>query len=202
MIRADAPPLVLASASTARLALCQAAGVPVTVAPARIDEGMVKDSVRAAGGTAAEAAETLADMKAASIARRYSDAITIGADQMLACGGVWFDKPPDRAHAYAQIQALAGKTHTLWSAVVLYRTGVRIWHTVERADLTMRPLDPATINTYLDTAGTSVHGSVGAYQVEGVGVHLFTRVTGDHSTILGLPMLPLLGFLRQHGVVM
>lgn len=201
MIRADAPPLILASASTTRQALCAAAGLPVTVVPARVDETSVKESLAADGATAAIVAETLADLKAASVARKNPQAIVIGADQMLDCAGVWFDKPPDRAHAHAQLQALAGKTHTLWSAVVLHRGGHRIWHTVERADLTMRALSRETIDTYLDAAGDAVLGSVGAYQVEALGQHLFTRIQGDHTTILGLPMLPLLGFLRQHGVV-
>ncbi len=201
MIRADAPPLILASASAARRALCEAVGLPVTVEPARVDEASVKESLAADGASAAIVAETLADLKAASVARRHPDAVVIGADQMLECAGVWFDKPPDRAHASAQLQALSGKTHTLWSAVVLHRGGQRIWHTVERADLTMRPLSRATIDTYLDAAGVAVLSSVGAYQIEALGQHLFTRIVGDQSTILGLPMLPLLGFLRQHGVV-
>jgi septum formation protein len=125
----------------------------------------------------------------------------LGCDQMLECGGVWFDKPPDRAHAAAHLRALAGKTHRLVSAVVAYRKMVRVWHHVDSAKLVMRPLSDSFIESYLDRAGDDARASVGAYQLESLGAQLFTRVEGDYFTVLGLPLLPLLGFLRANGVV-
>ncbi|MDX2103101.1 MAG: nucleoside triphosphate pyrophosphatase [Alphaproteobacteria bacterium] len=202
LLRPGAPPLVLASGSATRRQLLESAGLPVIVDPAGVDEGEVKQSLKAQGADAAEVAEALADLKVRQTARRHGDAITIGADQMLDCAGVWFDKPADLDHARAHLQALAGRTHELISAIVVYRGGVRVWHHVERARLTMRSLDAPTLDAYLAAAGSAVIGSVGAYQVEGLGIHLFSRIEGDHSTILGLPLLPLLGFLRQHGVIL
>jgi septum formation protein len=195
-----APPLVLASASATRAALLRAVGLSFDVDVAAVDEAEVKHALRAEQADVGRAAETLAELKARRVAARHAGALVIGADQILAAGPRWFDKPLDRADARAQIAALAGATHELVSAVVVARDGARLWHHVERARLTMRPLDPDSIERYLDQVGAAALHSPGAYQVEGPGLQLFSAVVGDHSGILGLPLLPLLGFLRGHGI--
>ena len=188
--------LVLASASTARAAILEHAGFEVTRVPAAVDEAEVKEAFRREGRPAADCAVALATAKAERISRRHRGAFVIGADQMLVCGDVWFDKPPDLDHARAQLIALRGHTHELVSAVVVFRDGEDLWHYLDRARLTMRPFSDAVLDEYLAAAGESVLGSVGAYQLEGLGVHLFSRIEGDYFSILGLPLLPLLDFLR------
>ena len=125
----------------------------------------------------------------------------VGADQTLALGERLFSKPAGRAQAALQLQALAGRTHELHSAVAVARDGETLLADAAVAQMTMRPLDDAAISAYLDAAGEAVTGSVGAYQLEGLGVHLFERIEGDHFTILGLPLLPLLKFLRSQGLL-
>lgn len=198
--RIEAPDVVLASASRSRLQLLRCAGLQLRAEPARIDEAEVKISLLAEQADAAAAAETLAELKARKVSRRAPGALVIGADQILDCEGQWFDKPPDRATAAAHLRALGGRTHTLATVACVVRDGVRIWHQREAPRLTMRPLDEAFIESYLDAAGPRVLETVGAYQLEGLGAQLFTKVSGDYFTILGLPLLPLLGFLREHGV--
>ena len=197
----DAPAVVLASASRARLELLLCAGVTTRAEPARVDEQEVRASLRAEKAGVEDAAETLAELKAWKVSRQASGAFVIGADQILDCDGAWFDKPPDRVRAAADLRALSGKRHSLATAVCVVRDGVRLWHHRESARLTMRPLDDAFIEAYLDAAGADALASVGAYQLEGLGAQLFSRVEGDYFTILGLPLLPLLEFLRNHGVV-
>ncbi len=192
--------IILASESRSRQELLQHAGLHFRAQPARIDETEVKASLRAEQADAAAAAETLAELKAIKVSRYAPGALVIGADQILECEGRWFDKPPDHAVAAAHLRALGGKTHALVSAVCVARDGVRIWHHREAARLTMRPLDAAFIESYLDAAGPEVLETVGAYRLEGLGAQLFTKVSGDYFTVLGLPLLPLLGFLREHGV--
>ncbi len=198
--RREAPEVVLASASRSRLELLRRAGLHLRAEPARIDESEVKASLRAEQADAAAAAETLAELKASKVSLRAPGALVIGADQILDCEGRWFDKPPDRAAAVAHLRALGGKTHALATAVCVVRDGVRIWHHREAPRLTMRPLDGVYIESYLDAAGPAVLETVGAYRLEDLGAQLFTKVSGDYFTILGLPLLPLLGFLREHGV--
>ncbi len=198
--RSDAPPVVLASASRPRLELLRCAGVDLRAEPARVDEAEVKASLLAEKADAAAAAETLAELKAHKVSRRAPGALVIGADQILECDGRWFDKPPDRAAAAEHLRALSGKTHALVTAACVVRDGIRIWHHREAPQLTMRPFDEAFIESYLDAAGPGILQTVGAYQLEGLGAQLFSRVSGDYFTILGLPLLPLLGFLREHGV--
>jgi septum formation protein len=193
--------LVLASQSAVRRKLLENAGLAVEALPARVDEDEIKLAMREAGAPVEDAAVKLAEAKARRIGEKIPDAIVLGCDQMLECDGVWFDKPSDRAHAAAHLRALAGKTHRLVSAVVAHRNMARIWHHVDSARLSMRPLTDAFIATYLDRAGEAALGSVGAYQLEGLGAQLFTRVEGDYFTVLGLPLLPLLGFLRANGAV-
>ena len=196
-----APPVVLASASAARQRLLAEAGVPVTTDPPRVDEDSVKSAFRADGAGADDAAEALAEMKARRVAGRHPGALVIGADQVLTCDGRWFDKPQDRAEARAHLQALSGRRHQLVVSAVVVRDDTRLWHQTDRADLAVRPLSEDFIESYLDAAGPAVLESVGAYQLEGRGAQLFTEVRGDYFTVLGLPLLPLLGFLREHGVV-
>lgn len=177
------------------------AGLSLTQEAAGVDEDMVKQSLRAEGADAAHVALTLADLKAQHISRRFPDAFVIGADQMLECNDVWFDKPPDIDHARGHLEALRGKKHELITAAVVVRSGARIWQHIDRAALTMRPFSDAFIDEYLAAVGEEVCSTVGAYRLEGVGAQLFSRVEGDFFTILGLPLLPLLDFLRGYGIV-
>jgi septum formation protein len=190
--------LVLASASPTRAGLLENAGFRVTRTPAAIDEAAVKEAFRREGADAATCAVALATAKAERISQRNHGALVVGADQMLVCGDVWFDKPPDLDHARAQLIALRGRTHELVTAAVVFRDGADLWHHVARARLVMRNFSDDFLDEYLAAAGESVLGSVGAYQLERLGVHLFTRVEGDYFTVLGLPLLPLLDFLRAH----
>ncbi|AIB13095.1 septum formation protein Maf [Azospirillum argentinense] len=198
---AAVPTVVLASGSRTRAEMLERAGVRVTLAPAAVDEEEIKLAARAEGAPVEDVAETLAELKAQRVTRKHPGALVIGADQMLECEGRWFDKPADRDAARAQLQDLRGKTHRLVSCAVVIRDGERLWHHVDRARLTMRPFSDAFLDSYLNAAGDDVLGSVGAYHLEGLGAQLFHRVDGDFFTILGLPLLPLLGFLRVHGVI-
>jgi septum formation protein len=194
-----APSLILASASPSRRQLLVNAGLVFTIEPSGIDEDEVKRSL---GSRAApqELASTLAEMKAVKVSARHPEAMVVGADSTLACNGRMFDKPPDLATARKQLQTLRGQTHELFSSVVVARGGARLWHWSERARLTMRQLNDGFIDAYLARAGDDVLTSVGAYQLEGLGAHLFSRVDGDYFTILGLPLLPLLSYLAGHGI--
>ena len=196
-----APKVVLASASAVRRTMLESAGVSVIVDPGRADEEEIKRAMKAAGAPAEAAAEKLAELKAQRVTSRHPGALVIGADQMLDCNGVWFDKPADRVHAAAHLAALSGKIHRLVSAAVVVRDGAPIWRQVGVVRLTMRVLSAEFIEAYLDAVGQRALASVGAYQLEGLGAQLFQRVEGDYFTVLGLPLLPLLGFLREHGVV-
>ncbi|HET6183022.1 MAG TPA: Maf family protein [Acetobacteraceae bacterium] len=201
MLQADSPPLVLASASAARRALLAAAGLRVSAVAAPVDEEEVRRSAQAEGASASEAAVLLADLKARHAARGAPEALVIGADQILVCEGAWFAKPATLDDASAQLRALRGRTHVLETAVVCRRAGARVWQHLDRPRLAMRAFSDAFLEEYLRAEGDAVLGSVGAYRLEGLGAHLFERVEGEHAAILGLPLLPLLGFLRQHGVL-
>jgi septum formation protein len=200
-LAATTSPVVLASASRARAALLRGAGVPILIDAAAIDEAEVKASLRAAKAEPSVVAETLAELKAQRIARRHAGSLVIGADQVLECEDVLFDKPIDLAAARDQLLTLRGRRHRLISAVVLVRDGQRLWHHVDRADLRMRDFSDSFLDRYLGSAGDAALSSVGGYQLEGVGAQLFAGVDGDYFTILGLPLLPLLDILREHGVL-
>ncbi|WP_333671211.1 Maf family protein [Elioraea tepidiphila] len=201
LLQAEAPPLVLASGSATRAALLRAAGLAFETAAPGVDEAAIKESARADGLDPAECALLLAELKARRISERQPGALVIGADQILVCGERWFDKPTDRAAAREQLRALAGQRHTLVTAILCLRGGVRVWQHVATPRLVMRALSDVAIDAYLDAVGEAVTRSVGAYQVEGLGIRLFSAIEGEHGAILGLPLLPLLGFLRQHGVL-
>jgi septum formation protein len=188
-------PLILASQSRARQALLANAGIGFEAVTAEIDERAVQQ----ASGLSApgQIASLLACEKALSVSARQPGKFVIGADQTLALGERLFSKPAGRAQAAEQLRALAGQRHELHSAVAVARDGKILFEAVAIAGMTMRRLGEAEIDVYLDEAGDAVTSSVGAYQLEGLGVHLFERIDGDHFTILGLPLLPLLAFLRS-----
>ena len=190
--------VILASTSRTRGMILTNAGVSFTAIAPGVDEDTIKASLRAEGASAAEA---LAEVKAIRLSGRHHDALVIGADQMLVSEDRWYDKPHDRAAARRQLQELRGKSHQLVTSAVVMLGGQRVWHHVERANLTMRPFSEAFLDHYLDQAGEDILSSVGAYQLEGIGAQLFSKVEGDHFVILGLPLLPLLDFLRVHGVL-
>lgn len=193
--------VVLASASPIRAELLKRAGVAFEVEVARIDEAEIRDALKTDGATAEEAAEALAEAKALRVARRRPDDLVIGADQILDLDGGWLEKPVNAEGARAQLAQLSGRTHRLVSAAVVALGGIRAWAHVDVAHLSMRALDPPAIEAYLAEAGPGVLGCVGSYQIEGIGVRLFERIEGDHFTIQGLPLLPLVNFLRLHGRV-
>jgi septum formation protein len=191
--------IVLASGSATRRAMLKSAGVEFAIDTSPVDEAAVKAAMREETGNAARVAEVLAELKAAKVSARHPGMIVIGADQMLDCEGEWFDKPDSRDAARRQLAALRGKTHRLTSSVVAVRDGQRLWHHTDQARLTMRRFSDAFLDDYMEKAGAGVLSSVGAYQLEGLGAQLFMLVEGDHFTILGLPLLALLDFLRENG---
>lgn len=193
--------LVLASASPARALMLERAGIRFDTEAARIDEEEYRNAMRAAGAPASAVVEKLAELKARRVARHYPEAIVIGADQLLDCDGVWFDKPADLDRARADLKALRGRTHELLSCACVVRDDRRLWHHIDRARLTMRDFTDEFLDDYLAMAGDDVLASVGAYQIEGPGAQLFSKIEGDHFTILGLPLLPLLQYLRDIGSV-
>lgn len=192
--------LILASASPSRRQMLAHAGLDFAIEPSGVDEDEATRSLLAEKATAQDVAATLAELKALSVSRRRPAAMVIGADSTLACEGRLFDKPPTMAAAREQLLALRGRTHELCSSVVVTKAGGRLWHHSERARLTMRAFDEAFLDAYLARAGEGITASVGAYHLEGLGAHLFSRIEGDYFTILGLPLLPLLGFLAGHGI--
>ena len=195
------PRLILASASPTRRRLLQQAGLEFSAEAAPIDEEEAKLSLEGEGAQGAALAEALAELKAIAVSRRHPGCFVIGADQILDCEGRRYDKPRDEAAARAQLMALRGRTHQLISAMVVVRDGQRLWHHIDRARLTMRPFSPAFLDEYLAKSLPGILSSVGAYQLEALGAQLFSRIEGDYFTILGLPLLPLLDFLRPHGLV-
>jgi len=188
-------PLVLASQSKARQMLLAKAGIAFESDPADIDERAVQ--VSSGHSAPGDVASLLAREKAFSVSNLRPTRYVIGADQTLALGPRIFNKPAGREQAADQLRALAGHRHELHAAIAVARAGKLLFEYVSVARMTMRPLRDADIESYLDAAGDAVTTSVGAYQLEGLGVHLFERIEGDHFTILGLPLLELLAFLRS-----
>jgi septum formation protein len=190
-------PLVLASRSAGRRALLEAAGVPVELRPADIDERSLETSAGAASPDAIAA--LLARAKASCVARLRPGRLILGADQTLALGARRFAKPADRAAVRAQLGALSGRLHELHSAISFVQDATVLFEHVATARLTMRSLSDRFLDLYVDAVGDSATTSVGAYQIEGPGIQLFERLDGDYFTILGLPLLAALDFLRRRG---
>lgn len=193
--------LVLASASVTRAAMLRNAGLDFRVLPARVDEDEIKYGLKAEGANIRDAATALAELKAHRISHAEPQDFVVAADSMLACDGRWYDKPQTMDEAREHLQRLRGKTHELVSAVVLARGGSVIWRHVDAAKMTMRNFSDGFLDAYLAQAGDAVLSSVGCYQLEGLGAQLFAKIQGDHFTILGLPLLPLLDILRENKVL-
>ena len=202
MLQASDVQLILASASPARAAMLAAAGVRGEQRPAAIDEADMKEALRADGVAPGDAALAVAELKARRIVSRAPGSLVIGADQILTCEGQWFDKPRNLDEARAQLAALAGRRHELWTAAIVIRDDARLWHEIAQARLWLRPCSDAFLDAYLDAVGALALGSVGAYQIEGLGVQLFARIEGDRFAILGLPLIGLLECLRVQGVLL
>lgn len=194
-------PLVLASKSDVRGKMLAAVGLRFEIRPAQIDERAVEAKAGTTDAAAAAVARLLARAKADAVARSLPGRLVLGADQTLARGAKRFSKPANRAAAAEQLRSLRGRTHELHSALALVRDGAVLFDCVDSARLTMRDISDRFLEDYLDMAGDAALASVGAYQLEGIGIHLFERVGGDYFTILGLPLLPLLAYLRQNGFV-
>lgn len=194
--------LLLASRSATRRALLEAAGVALDVMAPGVDEEAAKASLRADGLGPRDLADALAELKAVRLSGRIPGALVLGCDQTLALDdGTMLDKPQGRDGAAAQLARLSGRTHSLYSAAVIAENGRAIWRHVDRTRLGVRVLSDAFIQSYLDAEYAHIAGCVGCYRIEGPGVQLFTRIEGSHFTILGLPLLPLLDYLRTRGLL-
>ena len=193
--------VVLASASRARAGMLRAAGVEIEIDPARIDEDAVKQSMRAESAPARDIADKLAELKSLRGSSRHPGKFVLGADQVLAVGAQSFDKPGSVAAARAQLEQLRGQTHHLHSAAVIARDGMPVWRHIGTTRLTMRPFTDEFLETYLVQTGDLILETVGCYHLEGRGAQLFSRIEGDYFTVLGLPLIEVLGFLRAHGIL-
>ena len=194
-------PIVLASGSGARRQLLENAGVTFRVVKPTVDERTVEAPLLAGGATPAEIAIALAAAKAVAVSRAHPGALVIGGDQTLDLAGSLGTKPADLAAAREQLARLSGRSHALHSAVAVARDGAVAWRHQDTATLTMRPLTATAIDAYLARLGPEVLHSVGVYQIEGEGIRLFEAIAGDYFTILGLPLLPLLAYLRAEGAI-
>jgi septum formation protein len=192
--------LVLASASNSRAKLLRQAGVPFEVHPGNVDEDSVKESMLADGAQGRAIADALAELKAHQVSTTRPDALVLGADQVLVCDGDLFRKAETMEDAAAQLRGLRGKPHLLVTAAVLAKNGAAVWRHVDISTLWMREFSDAFLEAYLATEGDGLLGSVGCYRLEAAGAQLFERIDGDYFSILGLPLVPLLEALRQHGV--
>lgn len=194
--------LVLASGSAARRAMLTAAGVDFDVSPALVDEDAAKASLAAANTSPRDTADALAELKAMKVSAAHPQALVLGSDSVVALDdGTVLDKPVDRADAAAQLRRLSGHRHRLHSAAVIAEGGRPVWREVETATLFVRPLSDAFIDAYLDAEWPAISGCVGGYRIEGPGAQLFARIDGGHFTILGLPLLPVLDYLRVRGIL-
>jgi septum formation protein len=193
--------LILASASDVRARLLQNAGVLFRIDPANIDENEIKRVMRRQGRSATECALVLAEAKARQVSSRHGDASIIGADQILVLDDEWFDKPVGLVGARAQLDRLRGRTHELVTAACVVRGALCCWHAVTAPRLTMREFTDAFLDAYIAEEGDGLLGSVGAYRLEGRGAQLFAGIEGDYFSVLGLPLIELLAFLRTEGTL-
>ena len=193
--------IILASGSPFRKAMLVHAGVDVEAVAAEVDERALEAPLQGSGVSPEDVALVLAEAKASEVSARKPGALVLGCDQTLSLGDEVFHKPADMEGARRHLLALSGKTHQLNSAAVLVRDGQVLWRYVGIASMTMRKLDPAFIGRHLARVGAKALSSVGAYQVEGEGIQLFDKIEGDHFTIVGLPLLPLLAELRTLGAI-
>ena len=193
--------LILASGSAARRMLMRNAGLSFEVVPAAIDERAAEQPLLQAGAPPDDLALALSMVKAATVSEDQPDALVVGADQVLELDGKRLIKPEDMEGARRQLLSLSGRTHLLHAGIACARGGEVVWSHVETARLTMRKLDPSFVGRHLARAGDAALNSVGAYQLESVGIQLFERIEGDYFAILGLPLLPLLAFLRGQGIL-
>lgn len=195
------PEIVLASGSQARKTLLNNAGLRFRAQPARIDEAAIKAALEAEDATPRDIADALAEFKARKVAEKSPGAVVIGSDQVLEFQGVILSKPASREEAADQIRALRGQQHRLLSAVVVYEGGEPVWRHVGQVRLSMRNVSDGFLDGYLDRNWPGLGDTVGGYKLEEEGVRLFSRIDGDYFTVLGLPLLDLLGFLAQKGVI-
>ena len=194
-------PFILASQSQIRLNMLRDSGLDVEALPARVDEYSVKQAMLARGEPARNIADALAELKAQKIAQKAPQALVLGADQVLVCEGVLFDKPADLYAAREQLLQLRNKSHELLSAAVIFADGQPAFRHIGRVKLSMRNFSEAYLEDYLAKEGDGVLQSVGAYKIEGLGVQMFSRIEGDYFSILGLPLLEILDFLRVRGLL-
>ena len=208
VVKLPSGPLVLASASATRQRLLSQAGFSFTTCPAPIDEVSIRNSCAAEGIAPGDVAVILAEMKGRAATAKMdaardaspSGTVLLAADQILEIDGEMLGKPADRTAAASQVSRLQGRTHRLLTAAVIFRDGERIWHHLAEAELTMRSLNAGEVDAYLDCLGDAALWSPGSYQIEALGMHLFSRIKGCHYGILGLPLLEIAGFLRSHGL--
>lgn len=193
--------LILASGSATRQRLLREAGVSFSVDVAQVDEEAAIESLSAEGASARDIADFLAELKAIKVSTRHPTAFVLGADQTLGLGKEILQKPRSTADAAAQLRRLKGRQHKLFSAVAIAREGSVVWRAMGEATLTMRDFSDEFLTAYLGETGEDILGSVGAYHVEGLGIQLFSRIEGDQFTIMGLPLVPVLDFLRTHGIL-
>ena len=194
--------LILASQSSARRAVLEAAGVTFEAVAPMVDEESAKSALRGQGISPRDLADALAELKALKLSARFPADLVLGCDQTLSLDdGIMFDKPESPEALKSQLKTLAGKSHNLWSAMVIAQGGVLIWRHIERCKMTMRALSDDFIDDYIDAEGDVLLGCVGGYRIEARGVQLFNKIEGSHFGILGLPMLPLLDFLRTRGFI-
>jgi septum formation protein len=196
-----APQIILASSSQTRQQLLSAAGLTFIHAPARIDEEAIRASLEADGAKPLDVADLLAEMKARKLAEKHFEALVLGCDQVLDFKGKSWGKPVSQDDAIHQLSQLRGQTHQLLSAIVVYHQGEPVWRHVGKARLTMHAFSDEWLAAYVSRNWDSIRHSAGCYLLEGEGVRLFSSVEGDYFTILGLPLLPLLGYLRTRGFI-
>ena len=195
------PELILASSSASRQMLMRNAGLTFSAEPADIDERAIDAALEKDGATPDRIAVELAKAKALAVSTMRPNAIVVGCDQTMSLGSRIYHKPGDMAQAHANLMSLSGKTHRLNCGAAIARNGEILWEIVTFAGMTMRDLDPAFVDRHLERVGEKVLSSVGAYQLEGEGIQLFSAIEGDYFTILGLPLLPLLTKLRALGMI-